>query len=111
MNSMEEQNVCMKIYISESDKGKSGPLYKELLELFRSEKLNGATVTRAIAGFGAKSHVHSANILSLSQNMPIVIEVVDTRENIDGIMPKIDTAVKEGLITLQKVNVVRYVSG
>ena len=108
MRSMEGENICMKIYIGESDKGKSGPLSKELLELFRSHKLAGATVTRAITGFGAKSHIHSANLLSLSQNMPIVIEVVDSREHIDNIMPLIDETVKEGLITLENVHVVRY---
>jgi len=63
---------------------------------------------RGIAGFGAKSHLHSANLLALSQDLPIVIECVDTRENIDRILPKLDAILDNGLVTLGNVGVIRY---
>ena len=108
MRILEGEQKRMRIFISESDKGGDGPLYRELMELFRKEKLAGATVFRGIAGFGAKSHMHSASLLSLSQDLPMIIEVVDTAENIERIMPQIDQIVPEGLITLEDVHVVRY---
>ncbi len=108
MRVLEGDQIRMRIFIGESDRGQSKPLYTELLELFCKEKMAGATVLRGIAGFGAKSHIHTANILALSQNLPLVIELVDTQQHIDCIMPKIDNLVNEGLITLEKVHVVRY---
>ncbi len=108
MRVLEGDQIRMRIFISESDRGESKALYTELLELFRKEKMAGATVLRGIAGFGAKSHIHTANILALSQNLPMVIEVVDTQQHIDSIMPQIDHLVHEGLITLEKVHVLRY---
>jgi len=76
--------------------------------MLRTEKLAGATVLRGIAGFGANSHLHSAHLLTLSQNLPMVVECVDTRENINRIMPKIDEMVTDGLVTLENIEVVRY---
>lgn len=108
MRVLEGDQVCMRVFISDSDRGESRPLYKELLALFQKEKLAGATVLRGIAGFGANSHLHTASLLSLSQDLPVVIEVVDTRENIDHVMPQINRMVHEGLITLEEVHVLRY---
>ena len=76
----------------------------------RKKKLAGATVLRAIAGFGAKSHLHTADILRLSSDLPIVIEVVDTKEQLDETIKDLDSIITEGLITLEKVNVIKYIA-
>lgn len=98
----------MRIFIGESDKYRGKPLYQYLLEMFRREGLSGATVFRGIAGFGKKSVLQTTSILRLSADLPIVIEVVDTREKIERIKPIIDEAVKEGLVTEEKVRVFLY---
>lgn len=108
MRVLSGQQVLMRIFIGEADKHAGRPLYEQLVEMLRREKLAGATVLRGILGFGAKSHLHSAHILQLSQDLPIVVEVVDSQENIDRVMPQIDTMVREGLITMEKVEVLRY---
>jgi PII-like signaling protein len=83
-------------------------MHAAILEMLREEKMAGATVIRGIAGFGAKSHLHSAHLLALSQDLPMVIECVDTQENIDRILPNLDEMLDDGLVTLEKVNVIRY---
>ena len=96
----------MRIFIGEKQKHGHQPLYQAIVEMLRKEKLAGATVLRGITGFGVKSHLRSANLLALSQDLPMVVECVDTRENIDRILPKIDEMVGEGLVTLEKVEVI-----
>ncbi|MHC4525909.1 MAG: DUF190 domain-containing protein [Planctomycetota bacterium] len=108
MRVLQGQQMLMRIFVGEQDKYKHQPLYQAIVEMLRKEKLAGATVVRGIAGFGAKSHLHSAHLLALSQDFPMVIECVDTRENIDRIMPKLDEMVTDGLVTLEKVDVIRY---
>lgn len=108
MRVLQGQQMLMRIFVGEQDKYKHQPLYQAIVEMLRKEKLAGATVVRGIAGFGAKSHLHSAHLLALSQDLPMVIECVDTRENIDRIMPKLDEMVTDGLVTLEKVDVIRY---
>jgi PII-like signaling protein len=108
MKELQGQQILMRIFIDEQDKYQKKPLYQAVVDMLRKEKLAGATVLRGIAGFGAKSHMHSAHLLALSQNLPMVIECVDARENIDRIMPKIDEMVTDGLVTLENVEVVRY---
>jgi len=100
----------MRIFIGESDKHNGKPLYQYIVELMRKKKLAGATVLRAIAGFGAKSHLHTADILRLSSDLPIVIEVVDTKEQLDATIKDLDSIITEGLITLEKVNVIKYIA-
>ena len=102
------QQMLMRIFIGEQKKHGHKPLYQAIVEMLRKEKIAGATVLRGIAGFGAKSHLHSAKLLTLSQDLPMVIECVDTRENIEHIMPKIDEMINDGLVTLEKVEVIRY---
>lgn len=101
-------SVLMRIFIGESDKFNCRPLYQFLVEMFRREKLAGVTVLRGISGFGARSHLHTANILRLSQDLPIVVEVVDSKENIDRILPKVEQVMEDGLITIENVRVLRY---
>ncbi|MEN8127309.1 MAG: DUF190 domain-containing protein [Planctomycetota bacterium] len=108
MKDIQGQQTLMRIFIGEDKKYKHQALYQAIVEMLRAEKLAGATVLRGIAGFGAKSHLHSANLLALSQDLPMVIECVDTRENIDRIMPKLDIMLDDGLVTLEKVDVIRY---
>jgi len=105
------EQVLMRIYIGEADKHGSKPLHHALVDLFRSRKLAGVTVLRGILGFGAKSHLHSAQLLRLSQDLPMVIEVVDRQENIDRVMPEVEEMVTEGLITMETVRVIRYAPG
>lgn len=108
MRVLDGEQVLMRIFVGEADKHGKEPLYQALVQLFRREKLAGATVLRGILGFGAKSHLHAAHLLRLSQDLPMVIEVVDSQDNIDRVMPEIDRIVGEGLITLEKVRVLRY---
>jgi len=99
--------TLMRIYISESDQYHHQPLYQAIVETLRSQKIAGATVLHGILGYGAKSHLHSASILRLSQNLPIVIEAIDTKENIENILPKLNQMLPEGLITLEQVETIR----
>ena len=98
----------MRIFVGESDKWERRPLWSALLELFRAKGLAGATVLRGVAGFGAASVIHEAGILRLSADLPLVIEVVDSEERLNQILPEVDRMMGGGLITLEKVRVVRY---
>ena len=100
--------VLMRIFIGESDRHGHRPLYEELVELFRKEGLAGATVLRGVSGFGAHSVYHTVKLLRLSTDMPLVIEVVDSQEKIDAVMPRVDEMMDGGLITMEKVRVIRY---
>jgi PII-like signaling protein len=105
---LEGEGTLLRIFIGESDKHGRKPLYQAIVEMLREEGLAGATVLRGIEGFGATSRLHTARILRLSEDLPIVIEVADTAERIESIMPKIDEMVSEGLVTLERVEVVTY---
>lgn len=103
-----EEGTLLRIFIGESDRHKGGPLYEQIVLKARELKLAGATVVRGIMGFGADSHMHTAKVLRLSEDLPVVIEMVDTEENLNKIMPFLDETVKEGLITLEKVRIIKY---
>jgi PII-like signaling protein len=105
---LEGEGKLLRIFIGESDKHGRKPLYQAIVEMLREEGLAGATVLRGIEGFGATSRLHTARILRLSEDLPIVIEVADTAERIEAIMPRIDEMVTEGMVTLEKVEVVSY---
>ena len=105
---LEGTGLLVRIYLGESDKWHGRPLYQAILERLRERGLAGATVLRGIEGFGAKQHVHSTRILSLSEDLPVLIEAVDTEEKVRGILPELDEMLAEGLITLEKVNVIAY---
>jgi PII-like signaling protein len=105
---LEGEGKLLRIFIGESDKHGRKPLYQAIVEMLREEGLAGATVLRGIEGFGATSRLHTARILRLSEDLPIVIEVADTAERIEAVMPKIDEMVTEGLVTLERVEVVTY---
>lgn len=96
------------IYIGESDKWQGKPLYVAILEFLKKEDCAGATVTRALAGFGAHSRIHTASIVDLSADLPLVIEWVDNPARVERVMPRLRAMVTEGLITVHKVEVVTY---
>ena len=108
MRKLEGEQVLLRIFIGEADQWERRPLYMALIELFRRNGLAGATVLKGVAGFGADSIVHTASILRLSADLPLVIEVVDSQEHLDRVFPQIDAMMGGGLITMEKVRVIRY---
>lgn len=102
------EKVLMRIFIGESDKYGHKPLYEALIDFLIAEGFAGATVLRAVAGFGPHSIYHTDKILRLSADLPIIIEVVASKEKLDKSMSKIDEMMDGGLITMETVNVVRY---
>lgn len=103
-----EQGLLLRVFIGENDSHDGSPLYEAIVLKARSLNFAGATVLRGIMGFGAASRIHTARILRLSEDLPMVIELVDVKEKIDEILPFLDEVVKEGLITLEKVQVIKY---
>ncbi len=108
MTKLVGENVLMRIFIGENDRYKHRPLYEALVELFRKGGFAGVTVLRGISGFGAQSVYHTQKLLAISSDLPLIIEVVDTQEKIDVIMPRIDEIMGGGMITLEKATVIRY---
>ena len=108
MRKLDGEQVLMRIFIGESDQWERRPLYSALVELFRSKELAGATVLRGVAGFGPTSVLHTAGVLKLSADLPLVIEVVDTQAHLDAVLPEVDRMMSGGLITMEKVRVLRY---
>ncbi len=108
---LEGTGLLVRIYLGESDQWHGRPLYQAILERLRERGLAGATVLRGIEGFGAKQHLHSTRILSLSQDLPILIEVVDTEAKVRAVLPELDEMLAEGLMTLEKVEVIAYRAG
>jgi PII-like signaling protein len=108
MHGLKGERVLMRIHIGERDKYNGEPLYWAIVQLLRRRHYAGATVTRGIMAFGASSRIHSARFLELSLDLPIVVECVETQENVDAILPELDKMVTGGLITLEKVNVIMY---
>ncbi len=101
----------LRIFIGESDKWHGRPLYEAIVLKARELHLAGATVLRGPMGFGANSRLHTAKIMRLSEDLPMVIEIVDSKEKIDELMPHIDQMVLEGLVTLERVQVIKYRAG
>jgi PII-like signaling protein len=103
--------LLVRIYLGESDHWHGKPLYLAIVELLRSRGIAGATVLRGIEGFGANQHMHSTRILSLSEDLPILIEAVDTEERVREVLPELDAMLGDGLMTLEKVEVIAYRAG
>ena len=110
MSKLIGEQQLMRIFIGESDRHGSQPLYEALVELLRKEGCAGATVLRGICGFGANRVYHTQKLLDLSADLPMVIEVVDSQEKISAVMPQIDAMMGGGMITLEKATVIRYTS-
>jgi PII-like signaling protein len=105
---LEGDGKLLRLFIGESDTWHGKPLYQAIVERVREEGLAGATVLRGIEGFGADSHLHTSRILRLSEDLPVVIEIVDTPEQIDRVVPILDEMVGEGMLTLERVQIVSY---
>ena len=101
-------NRLLRIFIGESDRYEGRPLYQAIVEALRKAGLAGATVLRGIEGFGKSSHLHTAHILRLSEDLPIVIECVDTYDRIESIFPTLDAMIGDGLVTMERVEVRVY---
>jgi PII-like signaling protein len=106
-----EEGCLLRIFIGESDRHDGKPLYEWIVLRAREHGLAGATAFRGIEGFGARSRLHTAKILRLSEDLPVVIEIVDAREKIEAFLPIIDGAIREGLATVENVGVRFYRSG
>ena len=102
------ERTLLRIFIGESDKHHGKPLYEAILERFREKGLAGATVLRGVAGFGASSKMHTEKVLRLSLDLPMIIEVVETEEAIQAVLPDLDEMIGGGLITLERARVVMY---
>lgn len=108
MVSLPADALLLRVAIGESDKYDGQPLYEVIVREARRAGLAGATVLRGMMGFGANSRIHTHKILRLSDDMPIIIEIVDTTEKIEAFLPALDQMMNEGLVTLEKVNVIVY---
>lgn len=103
-----EDAVVLRIFIGESDRHQHQPLYQAIVIKAREMQLAGATVLRGPMGFGKSSHLHTAKILRLSMDLPIVIEIVDSEEKIDAFLPVLDEMMGGGLVTLERAKVIRH---
>jgi len=103
-----KEGKLLRIFIGENDKHEGQPLFEWLVRKAREQGLAGATVLRGLEGFGAHSRLHTAKVLRLSSDLPIVVEIVDTEEKIEAFLPSVDEAIGEGLVTLEKVEVRFY---
>src|SRR5436189_1497017 len=103
-----EDGYLLRVFVGESDKHGHIPLYEAIVLKAREAGLAGATVLRGLMGFGRHSVMHTAKILRLSDDLPMVIEIVDSQEKIDAFLPLLDSMVSEGLITVEAVRVIRY---
>lgn len=108
MTRIEGEGKLLRLFIGESDTWHGKPLYQAIVERVRAEGLAGATAIRGIEGFGADSRLHTSRILRLSEDLPVVVEIVDTPERIDRIVPLLDEMVSEGMLTLERVQIVSY---
>ena len=102
------QALLLRIFIGEDDKFGASPLHEAIVLKAREQHLAGATVLRGPMGFGASSRLHTTKILRLSEDLPLVIEIVDSEDKINGFLPTLDGMMSSGLITLEKVQVLRY---
>ncbi|HRZ86313.1 MAG TPA: DUF190 domain-containing protein [bacterium] len=98
----------LRIFVGEADKWQGKPLYEEIVLLARKEKMAGATAVKGFMGFGRKSRMHTAKLLELSEDLPVIIEIVDSEENVSRFITLLDGMIKEGLVTLEKANVIMY---
>jgi uncharacterized protein len=99
--------VLLRVFFGEDDKRGHVPLYEAIVLKAREMRLGGATVLRGHIGFGHSSHIHTTKILRLSQDSPVVVEIVDSQENIDVFLPVLDTMMSSGLVTIEKVQVLQ----
>ena len=105
---LEGEALLLRVFLGEADRYEGRPLYEAIVLEARRRGLSGATVLKGFMGFGAHSRIHTAKILQLSEDLPVVVEIVDTEEKIQAFLPVLDGMVREGLVTLEKVRVLLY---
>jgi uncharacterized protein len=105
---MSEQAILLRIFIGESDNYEGRPLYEAIVLKAREMQLAGATVLRASMGYGRSSRLHTAKILRLSEDLPLVVEIVDGEDRINAFLPELEEIMGSGLVTLEKVTVIQY---
>lgn len=108
---LEGEAKLLRVFVGESDKWQGRPLFEAIVMEAKKADLAGATVFKGFMGFGGHSRIHSAKILQLSEDLPILIEIVDSEEKIRGFLPTLDAMIGEGLVTIEKVEVIRYRTG
>jgi len=111
MVELQEMNLLLRIFIGEDDRFDGKPLYEAIVLKARERGLAGATVLRGPTGFGHSSVIHTAKILRLSEDLPVVVEIVDSKERITGFLPLLEGMLKGGLVTVEEIRVVRYGPG
>jgi len=111
MRVLDGEQQLVRVFIGESDRWHGRPLVDALIERLRSEGFAGATALRGITGFGARSLLHTSHLLELSSDLPVVIEIVDSPDRVEKLVPILDEMVSEGLVTLEKVRVLKYAAG
>lgn len=102
------ERILMRIFIGEKDRHGRAPLHEALVELLRQEGFAGATVLRGVSGFGAHGVQHTQKLLDLSADLPLIVEAIDSQEKIDTVLPRIDEMMGGGMVTLEKITVIRY---
>jgi PII-like signaling protein len=102
------EGLLVRIFVGESDRWEGAPLYEAIVQRAREKGLAGATVIKGIEGFGAHNLIHTARVLRLAEDLPIVIEIVDRRESIEAFLPELDAMIPEGLVTLEPVQEILY---
>ncbi len=108
---IEGDGQLLRVFVGESDRWQGRPLYEAIVRSARQQGLAGATVLRGMQGFGAHSRIHTSNILRLSEDLPVVVEIVDRPDRIERFLPTLDEMVDEGMVTLEKVRIVAYRHG
>lgn len=103
-----EEADLLRVFVGESDRFEGRPLYQAIVEQARSRGMAGATVLRGLMGFGATSRLHTVKVLRISEDLPMVVEIVDRPERIEAFLPELEAMVPEGLITMEKIRVVAY---
>jgi len=111
MRILDGEQVLVRVFLGESDQWHHQPLWMALLQRLRKDGYAGATVFRGIGGFGARSVLHTTLLERLSQDLPLVIEIVDTPAHVDALLPTLDEMVSEGLVTIEKARVIKYSAG
>lgn len=103
-----EEGILLRVYIDESDQYRGRPLYEQIVLEARALNMAGATVVRGIMGYGAASRIHTAKILRLSEDLPVIVEIVDREDRVNQLLPFLDETVGEGLVTLERVRIRMY---
>ncbi len=108
MITVPREGKLLRIFIGEQDKWHGQPLYEAIVQLARTQGLAGATCLKGFLGYGAKSHLHTVKLLRLSEDLPVIIEIVDSEEKIQQFLPQLDAMIQDGLITLERAEVLVY---